>query len=244
MREWNPRYSTVIVLSALLFLGTSVVQRVGLEAAARTLDIYFIDVEGGQSTLVITPAGESLLIDAGFPGNGTFESRPGDGKNARDAPRILAAARAAGINRIDYLLITHFHADHAGGVVELARDVPIGTFIDHGGVPAAAEANVPGTLEMFERYTALRLRGRHIEPKPGDRLPLKDVDAIVVSSGGATIGEPLSNLTRRSVPGCASTPLAAQEAVENPRSTGVWLRFGRFRFLDVGDLTGPPLRAL
>ena len=104
--------------------------------APKTLDIYFIDVEGGQSTLIVTPAGESLLVDAGFPGAGTFDSKPGDPRQARDAQRIVAAARAAGLTRIDYLLVTHFHADHDGGVVELAQLMPIGTFIDHDTVPA------------------------------------------------------------------------------------------------------------
>jgi beta-lactamase superfamily II metal-dependent hydrolase len=86
-------------------------------APARTLDVYFIDVEGGQATLIVTPRGESLLVDTGFPGgDGTFSSTPGDPAHARDANRILAAARAAGVARIDVLLITHFHADHDGGV--------------------------------------------------------------------------------------------------------------------------------
>ena len=88
---------------------------------SRTLDIYFIDVEGGQSTLIVTPEGQSLLIDTGFAG---FEGR--------DAGRIVEAARAAGITQIDYLLLTHFHWDHDGGVVELARQMPIRTFIDGG----------------------------------------------------------------------------------------------------------------
>src|SRR5580765_1438825 len=93
--------------------------------AAQTLDIYFIDVEGGQATLIVTPAGESLLIDTGFPSDGTFQSVPGDPARARDANRILAAAQAAGVKRLDYVLLTHFHADHDGGVVELAKLLPI-----------------------------------------------------------------------------------------------------------------------
>src|SRR5438876_55876 len=92
--------------------------------AARTLDFYFIDVEGGQSTLIVTPAGQTLLVDTGWAGNG-----------GRDAGRILAAMRAAGVSRIDHLLITHFHTDHDGGIVELAAKVPIGTFYDHGSLP-------------------------------------------------------------------------------------------------------------
>ena len=91
-----------------------------LLSAANTLDIYFIDVEGGQSTLLVTPAGQSLLIDAGFPGTGTFQSRPGDAVSPRDPVRIAEAARQAGLSRIDYLLVTHFHGDHFGGVMERA----------------------------------------------------------------------------------------------------------------------------
>ena len=99
----------------------------GVAAQGRTtLDIYFIDVEGGQSTLVVTPAGEALLVDTGFPGSGGFDASPGDPAKARDAQRIVAAAGDAGVSRIDYLLITHFHADHDGGVPELAQLLPIG----------------------------------------------------------------------------------------------------------------------
>ena len=88
---------------------------------SQTLDIYFIDVEGGQSTLIVTPARESLLIDAGW-----------DEAAGRDAKRIMAAVRDAGLTQIDYLMITHFHSDHDGGVPDLARLVPIRTFIDYG----------------------------------------------------------------------------------------------------------------
>ena len=221
--------------------------------ARRTLDIYFIDVEGGQATLIVTPAGESLLIDTGFAGDGTFRSKAGDPGRARDAQRIAAAARDAGVTRIDFLLITHFHADHDGGVVELAQLLPIGTFIDHGGVLPEAEARVAGTLDALAAYTAVRAKGRHLEPKPGERLPLKGVAAVVVSSAGATLRQPLDGLSRRSAPGakadatnpaCDPTAPPAQEPTENPRSTGVRLEFGRFRFLDVGDLSGAPLFAL
>jgi competence protein ComEC len=215
----------------------------GQPAAPKTLDIYFIDVEGGQATLIVTPAGESLLIDAGFPSNGTFDSKPGDLRQARDANRIAAAAREAGVTRIDYLLVTHFHADHDGGVVELAQLISIGAFIDHGTVPAQAEENVPGTLAMFDAYAAVRAKGRHLEPNPGDRLPLKEIEATVVSSAGKTVAQPLNGAGSRT-PQCASEVTAAQEIHENPRSTGFRLQFGRFRFLDLGDLSGDPLYAL
>jgi competence protein ComEC len=213
-------------------------------AAARgTLDIYFIDVEGGQSTLVVTPARQTLLVDTGFPSDGTFASLPGDPQKARDANRILAAVHAAGVKQIDYLLITHFHADHDGGVVELARLMPIRTFIDHESPDPQAEAGVAGTTAAFERYAAVRAKGRHLVPKPGDRLPLKGVEAVVVSSAGATLQKPLAGAGRAN-PACGATAPPAQEKIENPRSTGLLLRFGRFRFLDVGDLSGSPLFAL
>src|SRR5262245_62424 len=112
--------------------------------AAKTLDIYFIDVEGGQATLVVTPAGESLLVDSGFPSEGAFDSVPGEPAKARDANRIVSAARTAGVKRIDYFFSTHFHADHDGGIVELARLMPIRNFIDHG-APSADVDSVAGS---------------------------------------------------------------------------------------------------
>src|SRR6187399_2940865 len=90
-------------------------------ADTRTLDIYFLDADGGQATLVVTPERQSLLIDTGYPG-----------RNGRDPDRIMAAVADARISRIDYLLITHFHEDHDGGAAELARRIPIGTFVDTG----------------------------------------------------------------------------------------------------------------
>jgi beta-lactamase superfamily II metal-dependent hydrolase len=234
----------------LFFAAALVAGIVASGVAAKTLDIYFIDVEGGQATLIVTPAGESLLIDTGFPGSaGTFQSLPGDPKSARDAQRIVAAAKDAGIARIDNLLVTHFHADHVGGVVELSQLLPIRTFIDHGTVLPAAES-VAGTLAAFDRYAAVRAKGRHLEPKVGGRLPLKGVNAVVVSSAGATIAKPLTGAGRPNA-ACAATVgatapfgIAAQEKNENPRSTGIRLQYGKFRFLDIGDLSGPPLFSL
>lgn len=227
----------------LASLAVAVALTAAPKAVRQTLDIYFIDVDGGQATLIATPAGESLLVDTGYAGDGTFQSPPGDPLRARDTPRILAAARDAGITRLDYLLITHFHADHDGGVVELSSQLPIGTFVDHGDVKPEAERNVRGTLEAYRRYTAVRAKGRHLEPKPGDRLPMKGVDVVVVSSAGSTLSRPLAGAGTRNA-ACAAAAPPPEEPNENPRSTGVRLQFGKFRFLDLGDLTGSPLFAL
>ena len=221
----------VMVATALTLALKSVVA-----VAPSTLDIYFIDVEGGQSTLIVTPAGQSLLVDTGFAG---FDGR--------DSGRIVAAARDAGITRIDYLLLTHFHWDHDGGVVELARQMPIGTFIDYGDLdrtPAARAApRWTITLDRYNAYLPLRAKGVHLEPKPGDQLPLSGVDVTFVSSTGATI--------LRALPGggyvnaeCQATAPPADERFENPRSIGFVMQFGLFRFLDLGDLSGSPLFAL
>jgi len=205
-------------------------------AAGGTLDIYFIDVEGGQSTLIVTPARESLLVDTGFAG---FDGR--------DAGRIVAAARDARVSRIDYLLLTHFHWDHDGGVVELARQMAIRTFVDHGDLdrtPAAvAAAGWPVSLERYNAYLPVRATGEHIEPKPGDRLPMQGVEITFVSSAAATITSPLPGAGQVNA-ACAAAATPADEEFENPRSTGFVLRFGQFRFLDIGDLTGAPLFAL
>lgn len=209
---------------------------VAAAAPAKTFDIYFIDVEGGQSTLLVSPDGESLLIDAGWSGNG--KSGPGDPAKARDANRILAAAHEAGISAIDYLLITHFHGDHFGGVLELAQLIPIRHFIDHGS-PAAELLADPTYRPYFDEYVKLRDRSAHLEPRPGDRLPLKTVNAIVVSSAGSTLVKPLPGAGKINS-SCGPTALPPADPIENPRSTGVLVQYGQFRFLDVGDLSGQP----
>lgn len=187
----------------------------------RRLDIYFLDVEGGQSTLIVTPERQSLLIDTGYPG-----------RNGRDPGRIMAAVRDAHLDRIDYLLITHLHEDHDGGAAELARRVPIGTFIDTGS-PVETSADV---VAAFAAYEQARRKGRHLVPRPGDRLPFRGVDVDVVSADGQTLTHPLTGAGQPN-PACATyMPRIADDTAENPRSIGVRLRYGKFQFLDLGDL--------
>jgi len=204
-----------------------------------TLQIYFIDAEGGQSTLIVTPERQSLLIDTGWAGDGSG-FRPGDPHHARDANRIVAAARDTGITQIDYLLVTHFHVDHDGGVSELAQLMPIRTFIDHSAPSDEADRVSPGTNDAYAAYLRVRSGGAHLEPRAGERLPLKDIDAIVVSSAAATLEAPLADGGAANA-ACPERATPARDQYENPRSTGVVVRYGKFRFLDVGDLTGQPL---
>ena len=190
-------------------------------ARAQGLTFYFIDVEGGQATLIVTPAGESLLIDAGYGGS-----------SSRDAKRIAAVAREAKLERIDYFLLTHFHSDHDGGVPELAKLVPIQNFIDYGS-PTEKGKKV---AEPFDAYAKIRPKDkRHIMPKPGDRLPLKGLTIDFVSANGKTIEKPLAGGGQPN-PACSSYKRRTNDFTENARSLGITLQFGKFRFLDPGDL--------
>jgi competence protein ComEC len=209
-------------MTRLLSLAIAVACAAGLGAAApeKSLDIYFIDVEGGQSTLIVTPERESLLIDAGYPG-----------LMDRDPDRIMAAVRDARLKRIDYLLVTHMHEDHNGGVPGLQRRIPIGTFIDYG----APFETSPEVIASYAAYAEARQHADHLVPKAGDRLPLKGVDVDVVSADGATITKPLEGGGDPN-PSCDGVETGGTVRGENPRSIGVRVRYGAFRFLDLGDL--------
>jgi competence protein ComEC len=190
----------------------------------KSLQIYFVDVEGGQATLFVTPAGQSLLIDTGWPGN-----------DGRDADRIVAAARKAGISKIDYVLITHFHDDHVGGVPQLAARIPVGTFIDHGENRETTDAV---TVKDWQAYQALLATGKYqrISAKPGDALPVKGMQATIVSSDGALIEKPLPGAGQDN-PYCKDAEQFPADTTENLRSLGTFITFGKLRILDLGDLT-------
>ncbi len=192
-----------------------------LHAASGDLTAWFIDVEGGQSTLFLTPAGQSVLIDTGFPGN-----------NGRDADRIVAAAKDAGIKQIDYLLITHFHADHVGGVPALAERLPIRNFIDHGDTVE----HTPAGQKLYDDYRKETAKGNHIVVKPGDKLPIQGLDWTIVSAAGKVIGKPLPEAGKAN-PFCAAFKPKDADPTENAQSTGSVIALGRFRAVDLGDLT-------
>jgi len=212
--------------------------------AAQPLQIYFIDAGGGQSTLIVTPRHETLLIDAGFAGDGGITSVPGEAARARDPGRIRATMREAGVERIDYLMVTHFHRDHIGGVPELAQLVPVKTYIDYGsGYPPEQRAKADTDaldVAAYDQYLAVRSQGRHVIPRPGDRLPLKDVRATVVSTDRAVLRKPLRGAGKTN-PACRPAATLTYPDDENTRSTGLVVEFGKFRFLDIGDLSAQPL---
>jgi beta-lactamase superfamily II metal-dependent hydrolase len=189
--------------------------------AAKPLEIYFIDVEGGQSTLVVDSQGESLLIDTGW-----------DDFNGRDANRIVDAAKAAGIDHIDWLVITHYHTDHAGGVVQLASRMKILNFADHG----ANRENSRETRANFVAYEKVAAQGNHIVVKPGDTIPFKGMSVQVLTSAGDEIREPLAGAGQAN-PLCSSGREAPVDNSENSRSVGLLITYGTFRFIDLGDLT-------
>jgi competence protein ComEC len=189
--------------------------------AAGTLNVYCIDVEGGQATLIVSPSGQSLLVDAGWPGF-----------NDRDADRIVATARAAGVKQIDFMLVTHYHLDHVGGVPPLAAKIPIVTYIDHGpSVETGKDAD-----ELFAVYRAARDKARHLVVKPGDKIPIKGLDIKVVSAAGKTIPKPLPGAGEAN-PFCANTKLREPDPSENAQSIGILINYGKFRLIDLADLT-------
>jgi len=218
-----------IFLAAVVLVGCTALLSTST-AAEKALRVYFVDVEGGQATLFVTPQGESLLIDTGWPGN-----------NGRDADRIVAAAKDAGISKIDYVLITHFHDDHVGGVPQLAAKIPIGTFIDHG---ENRESGDKVTRERWVAYKALLDSGKykHITAKPEDILPVGSLRAKVVTSDGAVLQRALPGGGQEN-PAC-NAPAPPADQTENPRSLGTLITFGNFKILDLGDLTADKERDL
>jgi beta-lactamase superfamily II metal-dependent hydrolase len=192
-------------------------------AQVKNLRAYFIDVDGGQATLFVTPAGKSLLIDTGWAGN-----------NGLDAGRIVAAAKDAGVSKIDYLLLTHYHADHVGGLPELMAKIPVGTFIDHG----PESPTDPSTKKDFAAYQQMLASGHygHIIPKPGDALPIPGMKAVVISSNGEVLSHPLPGAGQPNEY-CKDSETRPEDQTDNARSLGTLFTFGKTRILDLGDLT-------
>jgi competence protein ComEC len=183
------------------------------------LRIYFIDVEGGQSTLIVTPAKQSVLIDTGFAGE-------------RDADRIAQAAKSAGIKQIDYVLITHYHEDHVGGVADLVKKIKVGTFVDHG----ENQEDSDSTKQRYADYVKTIQHYPRVVLRPGQGVPVKGITLQVLAAAGDVITDPLPGAGQANIY-CASEQSPPDDASENSRSLGVLITYGKFRFLDLGDLT-------
>jgi competence protein ComEC len=189
--------------------------------SAQALRLYFIDVEGGQATLVVTPSGQSMLVDTGWPTN-----------TLRDAERIAAAMKRAGVGTLDYLVITHYHADHVGGMEQLASRVKFRTVITHG--PTTETGKGADTMMATFRAAMAASGAKEIVAKPGDVIPLKGVDVKVLASNRALIDAPSKSASNALCEGVVPQP---PDRSDNSASVGMLLTFGTFRFLDLGDLT-------
>src|SRR5262249_45141417 len=151
------------VMRRLIYFALLVVSSGTLQAQSRNLEIYWVDVEGGAATLIVSPSGESMLIDTGFE------------VDDRDAKRIHAAAQQAGLKKIDYVVISHYHADHVGGLATLSKMIPLGRFYGRGD---EIETVNQKWLDSYRTAAA----GKRTIVKPGDRIPIKGIEALVVSS--------------------------------------------------------------
>ena len=198
-------------------------------AAAKTLDMYVIDVEGGKSLLLVSPSGESMVIDTG--GN-------------RQVDRIVEACKAAGVKKIDYMVVSHYDGDHVGGVPDLAAQVPMVNFVDHG---ANVQLDNPGYVKNVDAYLALAAKGKRIVVKAGDKIPIKGFDALVVGAAGKAITQPLKGAGQPN-PACDTTARKVwgkddrgivddHDTNENAMSITLLFTYGKFRMLDPADLT-------
>jgi competence protein ComEC len=206
----------VVLLGSLLAMPCE-----GKVKRAESLQIYFVDVEGGQATLFVTPAGQALLVDTGWAG---FDGR--------DAKRIAAAAKAAGVKKIDYVVITHYHRDHVGGAPQLEKRIKVGTFVDHG--PNLENSDV--TRTDYAAYEKVLAHVKHMVVKPGDMIPMEGLDVRVLTAAGEHVATAAAGAGEENSL-CADEPEAAEDDSENARSLGLLVTYGSFRVLDLGDLT-------
>jgi competence protein ComEC len=197
---------------------------IGLWAQPRpgTLNIYFIDTEGGQATLFVGPTGESLLVDTGNAGD-------------RDLGRMVETLNTAGVRQIDHMWTTHYHGDHVGALLALAKQFPVGHFYDHGKPHASDRIVSAAFLSAYEELS----RGKRTIVKPGDKVRMAGLDITTVASANQYIRSNLAGGGGRNA-SCAGVPQKDESAYidsDNGDSAGFVLAYGRFRTIDLGDLT-------
>jgi beta-lactamase superfamily II metal-dependent hydrolase len=211
----------IVVASSLL---TSVFC-LGAQAAPKGLDIYFVDVEGGAATLIVTPQGESLLVDSGWKRD-----------DLRDAKRIHdTATRLAGLKKIDYYVTSHFHTDHFGSISQLVNLIPITKFYDH----ALMQDSQEHDKNLYPEYLKVA-EGKRQVLKAGETIPLKTgktpLKVICVVSDGRVVQAPVG-VGAGVNPFCKDAPLKEEDPSDNAKSIGLLVSYGNFEFLDLGDLT-------
>jgi competence protein ComEC len=206
----------------LLFLVLCTSLAVAQTKTPKTLEIYVIDVEGGNAVLFVAPSGESMLVDTGNGGDGAV----------RDAGRIMAAVKDAGIKQIDHLIITHYHNDHIGGLSELASRISIKEFIDHG----ANTQPGPNIDPVLQRYSELHGQAKHTVAKPGDKIAIAGLDWRIVASDGQVLKTSLPGAGAPN-PYCANFKPADVPRTEDDQSVGSFITFGKFHTIILGDLT-------
>jgi len=221
-------------LAASLLAGPAVSLAAG--APEKPLHVVSIDVEGGGGTLLVTPQGKSVLFDTGWPAGVRGAPQP-----QSSADRIVAAARRLGVEKIDYLIITHYHLDHVGGIQDLLAAMPVGEIIDHGPnretPPAGKEAGPDAAASLFARYEAMLAGRKHRSVKAGDHILVGPLTLDIVSADRGLTAP--ARGTGERTPGCDAPPLPdmGNGGEENPRSIGVVATYGKARIVSLADLT-------
>jgi beta-lactamase superfamily II metal-dependent hydrolase len=204
------------------FLMTAVIAGLLAQGQTATLNIYYIDTEGGQSTLFVSPAGETLLVDTGNAGD-------------RDLGRIVETLKTAGVKQVDHMWTTHYHGDHVGSLLALAKQIPIMHFYDHGKPHPGDRIVSAAFLTSYEELS----QGKRTIVKPGDKVKMNGLDITVVASANQFIRSNLSGGGKANAAcnGVAKKDESAYADPDNGESAGFVLNYGRFRTVDLGDLT-------
>src|SRR5919108_1915635 len=215
----NRRRALVSMLAVACLAAPALAQN----RAAKPLTIYVVDVEGGNAVLFVSPTGESLLMDTGNAGPAA----------QRDAGRIMEAVRDAGLTQIDNLIITHWHGDHFGGLAELAKQIPIRHYWDHG--PNVQPGQAADDF-LKNVYADLISKSQHTVAKPGDKIPLGATNVTVVISAGMPIAPMKGDGAGQPKPECPNfQPI--DNNMEDPLSVGILVTYGKFKTVHLGDNT-------